>query len=246
MTSDQNPAPFFIVGIARSGTTLLRVMLDAHPDISIGPETNVLHHWFNAIDSSSLDRWSMTEESYDSHVLDMFERIHIEYMNNRGKRRWGDKTPQNWTLIPRILETWPRAQFIYCIRDGRDAVCSMRDRWGWRVHYTSRLWANGVNDALDMISQHKDSVYIVRYEDLVTDPATTLRGVLDFIDEPWDDSVLEPSQAGHDGYESDSSAATQPVFTSSIGRWRTDLGPVDSRVANYLMNDTLRRTGYAT
>lgn len=244
MTAEPNPAPFFIVGIARSGTTLLRVMLDAHPDISIGPETNVLHHWFDGVDSSSLDRWSETANGHDDLVLEMFERIHIDYMNERGKRRWGDKTPQYWKLIPRILGTWPDAHFIYCIRDGRDVVCSMRDRWGWRVHYTSRLWSNGVSDALDIANDHPDSVHVVRYEDIVTNPADAVRGVLDFIGEPWDDSVLEPGQASHADFESDSSAATQPVFTSSIGRWREDLGPIDSRVANYFMKDTLGRAGY--
>jgi protein-tyrosine sulfotransferase len=244
MTPAINAAPFFVVGIARSGTTLLRVMLDAHPDISMGPETNVLHHWFNGADSSSLDRWTEAADGYDGLILEMFERIHVDYMNERGKRRWGDKTPQYWKLIPRILETWPQAQFVYCIRDGRDVVCSMRDRWGWRVHYTSRLWSDGVNEALDIVQQHPDNVHVVHYEDLVTEPADAVAGVLEFLREPWDDAVLEPGRASHDDFESDSSAATQPVFTSSIGRWREDLGPIDSRVATHFMKDSLRRAGY--
>lgn len=240
----QRRPPFFICGTARSGTTLVRVLLDSHPRLSIGPESNLLHHWFHGIDASSLSRWPMEPSFFDEAALLAFERIHVAYMEQRGKQRWGDKTPGYWRLIPRIARVWPDAQFVYCLRDGRDVVCSMRERWGWHLHYASRVWAGEVMEALDLASLFGDQVHIIGYEDLVADPVSVMRGVIRFLDEEWDESILEPGRLPHDDFETDSPRAVGPIDTRSVGRWKRELNRRERWIVNRLLRSSLESAGY--
>jgi Sulfotransferase family len=146
------PAPF-VVGVGRSGTTLLRLMLDAHPQMAVPPET----HFFDsvlaasgrlrfgpeqaltAITEDEHRRWNDFGLSEDS-LLDRFEAIpkfnisdavrafYVEYAEKQGKARWGDKTPPYVKTMRRIKRVLPEARFIHVIRDGRDVTLSNNKR----------------------------------------------------------------------------------------------------------------------
>ncbi len=140
------PAPF-IVGVTRSGTTLLRLMLDAHPDLAIPPETHFVpqlirtakkrgvsceevhgvvtghRQWGDfGLDSSELLRRYCALDQIDPETT---MRAFFElYAEGQGKPRWGDKTP-NYVKRMKQIENWiPEARFIHMIRDGRDAALS--------------------------------------------------------------------------------------------------------------------------
>jgi hypothetical protein len=147
--------PFlFIVGCTRSGTTLLRRIVDAHSDIAITRET----HWITqlieedgfspdapvtpellsrlrtyrkftrmGVDESQLDRLVSDEEpvSYAELVTVIFDL----YGRSMGKRLVGDKVPTYVRSIPLLHGLWPSAKFVHLIRDGRD-VCSSLMGWG--------------------------------------------------------------------------------------------------------------------
>jgi hypothetical protein len=153
--------PFvFIVGAPRSGTTLLRRLLDAHPDIAITRET----HWITKVlegqdpvspdapvtpevlarlrahrkfartevDGPALDRLvsSRTPVSYAELVTKIFDL----YGEARGKRLVGDKVPDYVRNLPLLHRLWPAAKVVHLIRDGRDVCTSMlsRERFGRR------------------------------------------------------------------------------------------------------------------
>ena len=146
------PAPF-VVGVGRSGTTLLRMMLDAHPQLAIPPETHFVLPFiqasgrlrFNpsiasrAIVRDERRRWNdfgLAEDdllaSFEQlerfNTADALRAFYLLYAHRHGKPRWGDKTPDYVRKMKKIQKTLPEARFIHVIRDGRDAGLSQNVR----------------------------------------------------------------------------------------------------------------------
>src|SRR5689334_19471746 len=102
-------APIFIVGCQRSGTTLLRLMLDSHSAIACGPETRFLRA-FEPITGDEWDRISrfgQPREYWLEKIADFFGSFQEEYARSRGKRRWADKSPLYALHLDFILELFP-------------------------------------------------------------------------------------------------------------------------------------------
>jgi hypothetical protein len=149
------PAPF-VVGVARSGTTLLRLMLDAHPDLAIPPETHFIPKIAQACAPPGsgqtsgreardcvLDRFRADPHWPDfgldyaafARRLDELDPFTIGaalrsfyqlYAARFGKARWGDKTPRYLVQQTLIRRLLPEAHFVHLIRDGRDVWVSLR------------------------------------------------------------------------------------------------------------------------
>jgi sulfotransferase family protein len=146
------PAPF-VVGVGRSGTTLLRMMLDAHPVLAIPPETHFVHDLLlagekirmtperlvNTVVHDRHRRWGdfgIDEREYLERVREIPRlnasdavRAFFEiYAEHAGKPRWGDKTPDYVKRVRRINRALPEAHFLHVIRDGRDVALSHNRR----------------------------------------------------------------------------------------------------------------------
>ena len=140
------PAPF-VCGVTRSGTTLLRLMLDSHPDLAIPGET----HWVpklikaferskqSAEDAANLaidhKRWGDFHLDADElrarinaldpvTAADTIRAFYMLYAEREGKIRYGDKTPGYVREMRRIQRVLPEARFVHIIRDGRDVSLS--------------------------------------------------------------------------------------------------------------------------
>jgi hypothetical protein len=208
------PAPF-IVGVGRSGTTLLRLMLDAHPEMAIPAETHFL------TDLAGRDAKDFTREEF-LHVvtgaqtwpnmamepaelagaldgikpfsvaegLRLFYRL---YARRFGKERWGDKTPTYRACMPGIQELMPEASFIHIIRDGRDVALSYRGLWfgpGDDLETQAKFWVEQIGMA------RRDSAQLrrymeVKYEELVMEPGTTLGKICEWLQLEFHPSMLD-------------------------------------------------------
>ena len=159
--SEPAPAPF-IVANPGSGTTLLRMMLDAHPDLAIPPETHFVPELIETAreirrandrkptgeelagaiaagrrwEDFHLDRDALAKRMSgrrgESGARAAIRAFYEMYAEGQGKSRWGDKTPDYLLSIRRIGRTLPEARFVHLIRDGRD-VASSRRRWRERA-----------------------------------------------------------------------------------------------------------------
>ena len=236
-------APIIIGGCPRSGTTLMRVILDTHPQICCGPESALFKPLWPALRKlparfgipdrtvDSLFRYSRSQAWF----VDEFFRL---YCRLQDKPRWAEKTPANILHLDFILEHFPNARVIHVLRDGRDAVCSMRTHPrhkvvnGTLVKLNTRhpfrpcveRWHNDVREGLRF---RGDSRYTeVRYEDLVNDPRPTLERLFEFLGEPFDERVLDFHAVG--GRSRDftnfpqNPEATRPLSTKSVSRWRSE------------------------
>ena len=205
----------FVVGMNRSGTTLLRMMLDAHPDLTIPPETHFVPDLIKAArepttrrPESALEAMKSAREWGDFGFSDeeMLGRLralpeikpgpavrtfYAAYTEEQGKPRWGEKTPtyvQKMKLIQRAI---PEARFVHVIRDGRDVALSVLDRTvrDLTAGDIARRWQKKITKARED-SPKLDHYMEIRYEDLILDTEPVLRRVCEFIELPWDDALL--------------------------------------------------------
>jgi hypothetical protein len=208
-----DPAPF-VVGLGRSGTTLLRLMLDAHPQLAVPPETHFapgvirlcrdgdpgaealadhlasLRRWgdFGIERDEMLERLRAAEPLNARKALRAFYRL---YADHQGKPRWGDKTPGYTARMRRISRTLPEARFVHLIRDGRDAALSRAQASGKEVRpaKAAARWRERIEQARAQgarVPHYTEA----RYEDLVRDPEGSLRRLLAFAGLDWDPAVL--------------------------------------------------------
>ncbi|HEX2128198.1 MAG TPA: sulfotransferase [Solirubrobacterales bacterium] len=213
------PAPF-VVGVGRSGTTLLRMMLDAHPQLAIPPETHFINpfiqasgrirfnaktacrtivhderrRWndFGLAAEDLLERFQAVEPFNTSDALRAFYEL---YASKHGKPRWGDKTPDYIRKMKKIQKTLPEARFIHVIRDGRDAGLSQNSRVIKRGKEPVPPREMARRWRKRILKAHEDAEEVqhyleVRYEDLVTDTEEVLRRVCEHVEIDYDPVML--------------------------------------------------------
>src|SRR6266511_504268 len=213
--SDPGPPAPFVVGATRSGTTLLRLMLDAHPDVGIPSETHFFHKLVKRGERRRLTpelvadtiithkRWGDFRLDPDDlrERLDAVEPFNLSdglrafyglYAEKQGKSRWGDKTPGYLRYMRRIEWVLPEARFIHLIRDGRDVALSVLPmNWGPQsITEAAELWVERVTIAREQ-GALVDHYMELKYEDLVTETEPALRRVADFLELPWDPAMLD-------------------------------------------------------
>jgi hypothetical protein len=211
------PAPF-VVGVNRSGTTLLRMMLDAHPELTMPPETHFVpelidvagspgatpeallatitsqREWgdFGLTEQQLLDAFATIEPLNAGDALRAFYGLYSERV---GKPRCGEKTPIYVKSIRKISEALPEARFVHVIRDGRDVALSIRDRAVKEhpIEAIAERWVRRIGQARRQ-SKHVPHYMEVRYEQLILDTEPTLRSICEFFELPWSDDVLDYHQ----------------------------------------------------
>jgi hypothetical protein len=249
----------------RSGTTLARVVLDSHPDIACGPESQLFCCRFEEFalarkfDMSRRTIRRMEREA--DHFPDFVSRFLALHARNENAQLWAEKTPGNVHNIGWILDRFPRVVFVHVIRDGRAVVNSIRT-WprhrfvaGKLVPNTEvrdldrciQMWLRAVDAGL-RFSGHPRVVEL-RYEDLVNHPEAALTPLLSRLDLHWD-----PLMARHHEVESSSRdprkfpsvvEATKPIDRSNAERWKTELTAEQISVIERSGGAVLARTGYA-
>jgi len=212
--TDHPPAPF-IVGVPRSGTTLLRLMLDAHSQLAIPPETHFLPKLFKACEGegdararvlellSTHRRWPDFELSADAVAErlagdgpldpgDAARAFYGAYAAKQGKPRWGEKTPQYVKVMGRIGATLPEARFIHLIRDGRAVALSLMEvSWGpSTVSEAAELWVELIGSARRKAGRLPHYVEL-RYEDLIADPEPVVRRACELAELEFEPAMLE-------------------------------------------------------
>ena len=213
--SDPGPPAPFVVGATRSGTTLFRLMLDAHPEVGIPSETHFFHKLVKRSERREISpglladtiithkRWGDFRLDPDElrarfdaiepfNLADALRSFYSLYAEKQGKTRWGDKTPGYLRYMRRIEWVLPEARFIHMIRDGRDVALSVLPmNWGpSTITEAAELWVERVTLAREngrTVSHYME----IKYEDLITETEPILRDVAGFLELPWDNAMLD-------------------------------------------------------
>ena len=207
------PAPF-VIGMTRSGTTLLRLMLDSHPQLTIPPETHFIPDVIKLFGEGPASpeevlevmtagrRWDdfgISADKLGRELAKLRPLVRPEvpirtfyrlYARAQRKARWGDKTPGYAMKMRRIERILPEARFIHMIRDGRDVALSLERRGaGLSMEQIARRWRHRINRtrrAAKNVAHYSE----VRYEDLVSDPEGKLREICALVELEFDPAML--------------------------------------------------------
>lgn len=201
--------PVFVLCAGRSGSTLLRFVLDAHPDLACPPETNVpalcgqLANVWALIEGAPLsaNRGDEPPEIPDSvikGVRDTMDRMVGSYLKRRGKKRYCDKSLGTARYAYLMSRVWPEAKFLCLVRHPMDVVASGIEACPWglggygfdpyiaetpsnSVFAMARFWVENVSTILAAEEEYSGHCHRIRYEDLVADPQATADGLYDFL-----------------------------------------------------------------
>jgi hypothetical protein len=189
--------PIIIGGCGRSGTTLLLSILGAHSSIHAFPD----------------ELFAFYPKPY--RIRNILNALDEQGYNSD---RWCEKTPKNVMAFKEINEMFEEnVRIIHMIRDGRDVVTSFHPNHPYKKYWVDTdRWVSDVSKGLEC----SDIAYTLKYEHLVEDPAKTLRSVCDFIEEPFEESLLnhtlgttvKDNPAWEDGVKA--------IHTKRVGKWQ--------------------------
>jgi hypothetical protein len=264
--------PFFIVGNDRSGTTMLRMILDSGPDVAIPPESMFLTDvtvpdggdadWPALLDQvwhhPKVRLWQLPGEPPPippglepaDAVRFVLGAPFAAYARKHGKPRWGDKTPHYVHHVELLSQIWPDARFVVLVRDGRDVALSLRrmpfgpnNAWA-----AAQWWARGIRAGAAAQQAHPDRVLTVRYEDLAGDPATHVPAVCAFLGLSYDAAMLDLAHADRSKIVEDQRSWFPTLFdginTTAVARWRHEMPVREQAVFAALARDELAQLGY--
>jgi sulfotransferase family protein len=261
--------PFFIVGNDRSGTTMLRLILDRGPDAAIPPESMFL----TDVELPAEDWQALMDTVWNHPKVRLWElpgpppRVPLwlepedaarfvlgapfaAYARKYGKPRWGDKTPHYVHHIDALLAIWPQARVVILVRDGRDVALSLRrmpfgpnNAWA-----AAQWWARGIRAGAAAQQRHPDNVLTVRYEDLARDPTAQVPPICAFLDLAYVPEMLDLEHADRSRIVADQASWFPTLFeginTKAVGRWEREMPVRDQAVFAALARDELAQLGY--
>lgn len=276
---------FFILGRPRSGTTLLRTLFDAHPNVAIPlecafiinmePRYGKITSWNRELLLSffadvqrhiKFDTWKLDLEVLKQDLLryegnysfqDICKVVYLNYRSVFAKEevRWiGDKNPVYATYTPKLIRLFPDAKFIHLMRDPRDNIISLKnvDFEGPFVALLAYRWVHSAKRIFRLKQKYPEKFYTIRYEDLVSDPKKYYLEMCQFLDIPYNGLVFDFYRQGPEILKAYNvelvmkyhKSLLSPISTDKVNLWKTQLPPMDIRVAENVAGKWLEKYGY--
>ena len=239
--SDNQSEPIFIVGMPRSGTSLVEQVLSAHPAVAPAGETTIV--------GRAVHELGLTRVPFG--IIETFSGLSKDRLNAAARNIWNamrtvskadpnqritEKMPSNIMYVGILSMLFPRARFILCERDLRDTglSCYFHDFMGLHKYsYDVRACAAYGCD-VRLASAHwqntlPDRTHEARYERMVCDFEPQVRAMLDFLGLPFDKACLSYYQQRRKVATASFDQVNKPIYSSSVGRWKnyeSHLGPM--------------------
>jgi len=231
----------FVGGAPRSGTTLMRAILDSHTDIHCGPETRVIpailklaSNWKSTTTTMRLDEAGLPRDISLGAVRAFI--LHVLVNQKRSKAATPilcNKDPLTNLHIPLLLEIFPNAKVVQMVRDGRAMVHSAMMRnvtiSGWNLSNAKQClekWNGMVSRMYPFCKDRKDRCLQVPYEALVQYPEEWTKKIAAFVGVPWEHRMLEHDHFinAKDGidvaeHEKSSDQIAKPIYLTALTSW---------------------------
>jgi len=226
--------PVFILGMPRSGTSLLEQILSSHPDvfgggelkyltgvldnIRVGPHRVILNDAEPVFDPEEDAPWEVRGQRY----VDRLERL-----ADRPCKRIVDKMPGNFTLVGLIHAVLPKARIIHSRRDPVETCLS-----NYRINFgEGQLWSYNLREMgryykryWDLMKHWREQfpgvMYEVCYEDNVADVEGQAHKLIDYLGLPWNDACLEFYNTDRPVRTASATQVRKPIYTTSVNRWK--------------------------
>jgi hypothetical protein len=210
------PPPIFIVGCQRSGTSLLRRILDSHSRIACPPESHFILPLVETLRDeralAGLRSMGYARVEVEASLARLISGFFDGYTAARGKARWAEKTPQYVDCLPELWQLFgPDARFVVIIRHGLDVAFSLADA---HRHYSAidahvarhngnvaigaaSFWVEQSEKIERFRSERPEACFLLRYEDLTTTPAAVLEPMFRWLGEEWESEVIDYARFDH-------------------------------------------------
>jgi tetratricopeptide (TPR) repeat protein len=222
--------PVFIVGMPRSGTSLVEQILASHPDVYGAGEINDLFDLIRKISTADSSRqFPDCMIDFDAEAFASLGKDYIAGIRNHSKtaKYITNKMPQNFLHIGFIKAILPNARIIHCNRDPMDNCLSILKNYFIKGHtysYDMTELGQYYNLYLDLMEYWRNtlpgSIYELSYEKLVTDQEDQIRKLLDYCTLPWDDACLEFHKTRRIVKTASNAQVRRPIYTDSVKLWK--------------------------
>jgi hypothetical protein len=212
----------FIVGMIRSGTSLMEQIVSSHPDVAGAGELSFWH-------DHEQDCWG-ADGLPDPERLQQISGMFVELIQSKAPqaRRVTDKLPHNFALIGEIASALPEARFIHCRRSPADNCLSVYTTAYQRPPVFAHDRANiafAYREYARMMDHWRavlpaDRLLEVSYEEMVQDREAVVRRVIEFIGLPWHEACLRHEENQRAVRTPSLWQVRQPIYTTSMQRWR--------------------------
>lgn len=211
-------SPIFIVGMPRSGTSLIEQMLSCHPDVNPGGELNFLHRLIQHFN------FATPRKSCKDIARQYLQAI----AGIKGdKKCFTDKLPHNFLYVGLIYLCFRDAKIIHCVRDAMDTCFSCYKQDFRRAHHFSNdLTSLGhYYNAYLKLMAHWHTILPghmldVKYEDIVNNPKAEVERMLAYCNLPWNDACLNFHSSSRFVDTASRDQVAKPIYISSVGRWK--------------------------
>ena len=238
---DPSAMPIFIIGMPRSGTTLVEQILASHPAVKGGGELRTLNDLVGDVRSPTGDAIPYPDllRAPDGAALRQIGTRYVAELRGiaAGASRVTDKMPSNYYYTGLIHLILPNAKIVHCVRDPVDTCLSCFSKLfaGDQPHTYDLAELGRYYRRYQRLMDHWRRVLPtgrmldVRYEDVVADLAGQARRLLDYCALPWDDNCLSFHQTVRPVRTASASQVRRPIYRNAVGRWRVyekELGPL--------------------
>jgi tetratricopeptide (TPR) repeat protein len=224
--------PVFIVGLPRSGTTLLEQVIASHSRVFGAGEQRISRQGFELLGGGSDGQSEATAFDkllvIDPKKVQELAQRHLQQLEalNATADRIVDKMPDNYMYLGFLTMLFPKARFLHCRRDLRDIAVSC-----WITEFRAIRWANDRADILSRFGQYHRiiehwqrvlpvPVLDVDYEEMVEDLESVARRVVDFCGLEWEPDCLEFHRSRRPVRTASVTQVRQPIYRRSLARWR--------------------------
>lgn len=265
----------FLGGSPRSGTTLVQNMLDSHPAVLGGPEFLHLQDivgLLNKMRISVRKEWInlfCDDEQLDTEMRTLILRMLLPFADRHNAERLSEKTPENILVFPELMKLFPEARFIFVNRDPRAIVASQLEvgkrakaKGEEPAHFTRDVGSSidyvrkCINAGFRAHAANPDQLYVLRYEQLVSDAETGVKDLCRYLDLPFAEQMLHPGEQSHLG-EAAITTQSQEIWydkatynsnpnTQSLEKWKKQLSSAEQLAIHHAFADHagLKSQGY--
>ena len=225
-----DPLPVFVLGMTRSGSTLVERMLSAHPMITAGGELKYLKTMIQQYLVGSRETIGRAQPHWTTGVMRNCATAYLERLRSHAgtAERVVDKMPGNFAFAGLIAALFPHARIVHTVRHPLATIWS-----NYSTHF-----ADGLNHTydLDVLTRYyrqyratmdhwrkvlpAGRMFDVQYEALVTDPEPVLRDLLRYLELPWDPACLDFHASPGQVRTASMAQVRQPLYTSAVDLWQ--------------------------
>lgn len=253
------PRPVFLLSSERSGSNLVRSILNTHTDVSAPHPFETAYPWQNTRPVAQLSqrkqrtlvRDVLINKQYSYHpltvplrvdrvaamvqqvdeptFLTVQEALYAECTDREGTSVWVSKYPGLWECLEELTDHYDDPRFIYLVRDPRDVALSFKTSniELYHPYFSSKRWRTEQRLGIDLLGTHSERVHLIRYEDLLREPETTVKALCEFLGLPYEEAMLYY-------YETEDAQATSrssglfgnlsvPIKQDNFGKFRDNL-----------------------